>query len=285
MAECWRNDSVKKEVLKALSEYNEIIFFDTETTGFSSTNDRIIEFAATKVEIGNENFVTKETFHGYIRPEFPIPEKITEITGITNEMLEDKPCEADVFERIYEFFGDAPPIVCAHNTPFDMRFLKSLYNRYGKEISPIYMLDTLEMARDLVKDSKHKLCALAEYYGLTDNITFHSALDDTKVAVLLFERFYKEYLSQQDASKDVFLIHPVIKSVSYWCKEDGFFPRIYVNTDCGTVYYDVHKKTWFSKDAELDTLDMSAMEHEALRVTNCENIEAFAMFSGKVVVA
>ena len=151
--ECWRNDHVKKEVLKALSEHNEIIFFDTETTGFSSTNDRIIEIAAIKVEKTiDDKFIVRDSFHEYIRPRFPIPEKITEITGITNEMLEDKPFEEDVFPVVYEFFGEAPAIICAHNTPFDMRFLKSLYNRYGKTIQPMYELDTLEMARDLVKD-------------------------------------------------------------------------------------------------------------------------------------
>lgn len=277
----WRNNKTKQAVQEALNISDEIIFFDTETTGFSSTNDRIIEIAAIRVQKDAQGeWVEVNRLHRYIRPTFPIPEKITEITGLNDERLSTEAFEHEVFPEIKAFFGLSPNVVCAHNASFDMRFMCSLYERNGETFIPLLVLDTLEMARDLCHGTSHKLEILAELFGLTDGISFHSALDDTTVTLRLFGIFEKMYNEQ---SEDVCCkVHPVLESVAYWAG-NAIFPRIYVNTDLGTVYYDVKRATWYSKDADLDSIDMNALENEALRLTNCNNLKQFAEFTGKVL--
>ncbi|MBQ7818443.1 MAG: 3'-5' exonuclease [Bacteroidales bacterium] len=280
----WRNSSQKTLTLRAFSECSEVIVFDTETTGFNAKDDRIIELGAIKFSIPDLKEIDR--LHLYIRPRFEISEKITELTGITNEFLKDKPYEEEVFDTIMSFFTNKPKVVTAHNSGFDMRFLTALAERNGgSTIEPYYVLDTLEMARDIVDSdttANYKLGTLASLYGLDEGIAFHSALDDAYVTSLLLRIFSKEYEEWIPKSGK---IKPFISSVNFWEGYKGF-SRIYVQTDYGSIYYDIRRKFWASKDEKtICILDMDYVEQRCFELTGKKDINEFAKYNGQIKVA
>ena len=119
---------------------NTYIAFDLETTGLRPASDRILEIGAVKVEEG-EVTGTYETFVDNV---MPIPERITELTGITEEMVTGSPSMREAVEGFLEFSGNLP--LLGHNVMFDFSFMKTsivnlggTYERKG--------LDTLHIAR------------------------------------------------------------------------------------------------------------------------------------------
>ena len=291
MADCvkekWRSAYNRREVIKALSEYSEIIFFDVETTGFNAETDRIIEIGAIRFKMSDSNSLIKlDTLHEFIQPPFPISSEITELTGITNEQLSECPKEDDVFEKIMSFFGSDPDVVCAHNTPFDMRFLKALYFRNNcKTIIPRYELDTLEMARELVTSMEaenHKLVTLAKVFSLGKGLPAHSAIGDTQKTAELFEILYKRYLNIDKAKSVAGKRKAIISSINFWPGYRGF-SRIYVQTDMGCVYFEPRTSAWYPKDADISRIDMEWVEREAIRLTESDNLKQFAKYSGRLV--
>lgn len=104
------------------------VVFDLETTGLSAITHEIIEIGALKVIDGE----VVDNFEMPVKPAKKITKRITEITGITNEMVEGKPPIEDVLPQFIEFIGKLPLV--AHNAEFDYGFLCENYKRiYGKE--------------------------------------------------------------------------------------------------------------------------------------------------------
>ncbi|MBQ6632105.1 MAG: PHP domain-containing protein, partial [Romboutsia sp.] len=93
------------------------VVFDIETTGFSNTNDKITEIGAVKIQ----NFKVVDRFSELINPQKDISYKIQELTGITNDMVKDKPTIEEVLPKFIEFIGDS--VLVAHNAEFDMSFI------------------------------------------------------------------------------------------------------------------------------------------------------------------
>ena len=278
----WRSSQNMKQIRKILSEYNEIIFFDTETTGFSKT-DYIIELAALKyTKDNNRRFFESYRLHLYMKPPFSIPEKIVEITDITDEFLEDKPCEKEVFNDIRNFFGEAPVII-AHNVGFDDKMLSSLYERQGETFKASHKIDTLEMARDCISKDEtenYKLETLATLFGLNENVAFHSAIDDIIVTEKLFVILLREYMRKPvDTRTD--LMKPIINSIHFWPGYKGF-AKIYVNTDIDSFFYDVRQHYWGAKNYDIDLIDMEYLQATAMSKVGVETLDAFAQFKGDI---
>ena len=112
------NDSVMLE--------DEFVVFDFETTGFNAGGaDSIIEIGAVKLKDG----MIVDRFDELINPGRPLPQKIVELTNITDQMLEDKDTEENAVKRFIEWFGEAPMV--AHNAKFDVSFLEMAYKKYN----------------------------------------------------------------------------------------------------------------------------------------------------------
>lgn len=280
----WRNNSTRDKVLQHFIEGNEIVVFDTETSGLKASEDRIIELAAKKYIVSNDELKYADELHLYIQPPFAISEKITELTGITNEKLATYPMEDVLFPEIQEFFRAC--VVSAHNSSFDVRFMKALYERNNASFEPQAVIDTLEMARDLVlhtETENYKLGTLAKVFGLDEGIQFHNALDDVTVTALLFQIFVKEYKEQSENHYSCGNIKPALTSIGFWEGYQGF-SRIYVHTDCGSLYYEIRRKTWGSKEIDIDLIDMDYLEKIAFEAIGVSNIEDFSKFKGKISV-
>ena len=114
----------RAELLKSL-DLSSFIALDFETTGLSKFTDRIIEVAAIIFKDGKiaDSFVT------LVNPKIQISDTITNITGITNEMVSHAPTEQEIVEELHSFIGNYPLV--AHNMKFDEGFLKELFNRYN----------------------------------------------------------------------------------------------------------------------------------------------------------
>ncbi len=159
----------------------EFIVFDFETTGFSPINYRITEIGAVFIRAGE----IVDTFSSLVNPQMPIPARVVEVTGITDEMVKDAPCESEIMPKFFDFIGDR--LLVAHNAPFDMSFARAAALRLGVTLSNPYC-DTVPMARALVPDIKnHKLDTVAEALDLGD-FNHHRAVDDATVLAHIFTK-------------------------------------------------------------------------------------------------
>ncbi len=153
--------------------YDEFVVFDIETTGLSAINDAITEIGAIKIKDGQ----VIDTFSQLVNPERKIPEFITNLTGITNEMVKDKPTIDKVMLDFNDFIKGS--VLVAHNATFDVGFIRQNFKLVNLGLyNPV--LDTLELARAVFPDLKnHKLDTLAKYLDVNlDN--HHRAVDDAK---------------------------------------------------------------------------------------------------------
>lgn len=285
----WRNGQYRRKVTKLLETNRDIIFFDTETTGLSAKKDRIIEFAAIRCHLGEDDYPREiERLHVYIKQPFALPEAIVNLTGITDAQLASAPYEEEVFGEICDFFSKGEAVLSGHNSNFDIGFLRALYERNGAYFpDEVLEVDTLPFARDIIPTSEvenYKLGTLAHHFGLDENVTFHSAIEDVQVTIRLFYMLYTEAVARAE-SEPAHLscgTHcPLIREINYWAGFKGF-SRIYVNTSAGSVYFDVRKKIWAPKDVDMSTLDMNYIEKSCWTAVGVDNADAFAKFNGKI---
>ena len=158
---------------------NEYIVLDIETTGLSFRTEKITEIGAVRVRDGE----IVDTFECFVNPEVPIPQKIVEITHITDEMVKDAETIDKVMPKFLEFIGDLKLV--AHNADFDIGFLKYNAENLGLSMDNEY-IDSLALSRQLYPDFKrHKLGIIAEKLGISVE-NAHRALDDVKTLVKVF---------------------------------------------------------------------------------------------------
>ncbi|MBA4494367.1 PolC-type DNA polymerase III [Paenactinomyces guangxiensis] len=125
------------------------VVFDVETTGLSAVHDTIIELAGVKVKNGE----IIDRFESFANPHRPLTEQISQLTGITDEMVKDAPEVDQVISRFLEFIEGS--VLVAHNARFDMGFLQEAVKRIGKEPVSNPVIDTLELARFLYPGMKN----------------------------------------------------------------------------------------------------------------------------------
>ena len=160
-------------------KYNKYVVFDIETTGLSPTKDMITEIGAIKIENG----IIIDEYNQLINPERPIPKKIVELTGITDDMVKDMPTIERVLPDFKTFIEDS--VLVAHNASFDTGFLREQFFRNG-EILNNPILDTLQLTRALFPSLKsHKLNTVAKHLNV-DLINHHRAVDDARATAEIF---------------------------------------------------------------------------------------------------
>lgn len=149
---------------------------DLETTGFSFRTEKITEVGIMKVKNGE----VIDEFSCFVNPEKPIPQRVIEVTNITDEMVKDAETIDKVMPKIIDFVGDS--VLVAHNADFDIGFLKYNAKVLGLSLENTY-LDTLRLAKALFPDfKKYKLGLIAEKLGIKVEVA-HRALDDVDTTV------------------------------------------------------------------------------------------------------
>ena len=152
---------------------------DLETTGFSAKTEKITEIGIMKVKNGE----VIDEFSCFVNPEKHIPQRVSEVTNITDDMVKDAKTIKDVFPDVLEFLGDPNnTVIVAHNANFDVGFLKQNAINLGYKFDYTY-LDTLSLAKDLFPDyKKYKLGKIADNLGIKVEVA-HRALDDVDTTV------------------------------------------------------------------------------------------------------
>ena len=149
---------------------------DLETTGFSFRTEKITEVGIMKFKNGE----VIDEFSCFVNPEKPIPQRVIEVTNITDDMVKDAETIEKVMPKIIEFVGDS--VLVAHNADFDIGFLKYNAKLLGLSLENTY-LDTLRLAKELFPEfKKYKLGLIAEKLGIKVEVA-HRALDDVDTTV------------------------------------------------------------------------------------------------------
>ncbi|MBP1308673.1 DNA polymerase-3 subunit alpha (Gram-positive type) [Paenibacillus sp. 1182] len=295
------------EMNEILLRSNCYVVADIETTGFSPVKGgRIIEVAGVKIKDGK---IVGE-FSQLINPEQKIYPKITELTGINNEMVSGKPVFGQVLPEFYRFIGDA--VFVAHNKSFDWdRYLLHYFKKVG-----IIADNASICTKILAKMYRPNLPA----YGLEDickdagvEITnHHRALDDSMALAHVFLKYLNTYaplyqplpVLNAPIQPDLFSL-PMdktqmkkevpsasassykIKRVSYWEKDltkQRKMQRIYVLTTMGSVYFDIPTKSWYNKDVK-SSLNFEEIEQKVLSYLKLHSNDELCQYrNGRVAV-
>ncbi len=168
------------------------IVLDTETTGLDYTKERMVEFAAVRLENGK----VKDEFQTLINPQQHIRKSSIAIHGITQEMVADAPTEEEIMPKILEFIGDYP--IVAHNAIFDYMFLNEASMRvFGKGIENP-RIDTQQMFKEVYPElESHGLEALTNKFNV-ELTNHHRAMADTMGLALSYPKLKKLYLQKYD---------------------------------------------------------------------------------------
>ena len=275
---------------RALKEENFVVL-DIETTGFHpEKHSKIIEIGALKIKGGK--FV--EQFQALINPEVPITAKITEVTGITNEMVVNEHVYEDVLPHLYAFIEDC--VIVCHNTPFDWdRFLLYYFKILGYYPTN-QTLDTMKLFKKVYpKTSEKNLKVMSETMGV-ELQGHHRAVNDALVTAKCFLKLRKVILEEFETqfSKQIQLLPPkektplpiiyptyqtVVVSANYWEKpisKKVTHRRIYVSLREGEIFgklhFDCNRRRWYNDDFPYD-LDFSRVELLVMKKMNVAKLE------------
>lgn len=179
------------------------IAVDIETTGLNAKTEKIIEIGAIRVLNGQET----AQFHTMVNPHRALEPRIVELTGITDDMVEDAPDIGDIIEEFLDFCGELP--LLGHHIIFDYSFLKraAVNKKLKFERSGI---DTLRLCRIFMpEEHKKNLAAACEFYQI-EREGAHRALGDARDAHRLFEMIFQQANEEQ---QELFVPKPLIYKV------------------------------------------------------------------------
>lgn len=281
-----------------LKEENFVVL-DIETTGFHpEKHAKIIEIGALKIKKGR--FV--EQFQVLIDPEIPIPSKVTDVTHITNEMVEGAPIYEEVLPYLYDFIEDC--VVVCHNTPFDWnRFLLHYFKTLS--LHPAHAtLDTMTLFKKVYPQTNGKnLKIMSETMGITLE-GHHRAVNDALVTAKCFLKLRETLLNEMERDfgtqlqfierleKPITPCYPtpqtVVVSANYWEKavtKTTHYRRIYVSLREGDIfgklYYDCNRQRWYNEDFPYN-LNFSGVEQlvkQRLNVADLNDVPAQSQVS------
>ena len=196
--ECYLVDDLQKSIvigekenLSDALDAHKYVVFDLETTGFSPEKNRIIEFGAVRVENGE---ITGR-FSEFVNPGIPIPYRITQLTGINDDMV----IKADPIEKVLPRFlaFSEGCVLVGHNVGFDIGFVRENCRRQGFDC-PYTTVDTLGIARAILPGhAKYTLDAVAKIVGVSLE-NHHRAVDDAECTAGIFRKFLP-MLKERDA--------------------------------------------------------------------------------------
>lgn len=186
------NDEALVSVVRGNSEEpltGTFIVFDLETTGLNVDTEEITEIAAVRVTNGE----ITDQFQTYVNPHKPIPPNITELTGISDDTVQNAPDISEALPKFLAWAGEFPLV--AHNAKFDMSFLRSACRR--RRIQRTFTsIDTLEMSRLLLPHlNKFKLNIIAKELKV-DPFDHHRASEDAMALARIFVKFLKRLTNE-----------------------------------------------------------------------------------------
>lgn len=214
---------------------NSYVCIDLETTGLNPKMDKIIEIGAVKVIEGN----VVDTFSTYVNPGRKLEERITELTGISQEQVDDAPDITQMLPKLLDFLGDLP--LLGHRVLFDYSFVKKAAVNQ-KRIFEKQGIDTLRIARCFLPElEKRSLEYLCKHYEILHHA--HRALADAEATVALYQKLASEFYEKDGKPfEPVALNYSVKKETPITKAQKERLYRLIVQHNL-TVDYDVEKLT------------------------------------------
>jgi DNA polymerase-3 subunit epsilon len=169
--------------LDALGETGRVLVADTETTGFSSKTDRIVEIGIVELV---DLMPTGREFHAYVNPDRDVPEAASKVHGLTRAFLADKPRFAELADRILGFIGD--DLLVAHNANFDIGFINAELARLRRPPLRNPFVDTVAFAKRRFPGAKATLDDLCRKFGIdmSSRNDGHGALVDSRLLARVY---------------------------------------------------------------------------------------------------
>ena len=155
-----------------------MITIDIETTGFSS-RDKIIQITCSKLDGA---YYEMESYSTYINPGMPIPFRITELTGITDDDVKDAPVFDEQADTLYDFVGSE--LLVGYNVSFDKRFLIAADIRFKSKEFYDYMA---YIKKRVSRVENYKLITILKHFGIR-SVQLHNSIDDTAALTELIRR-------------------------------------------------------------------------------------------------
>ena len=235
--------------------------WDLESTGIPKKDPivDIIEFSAIKVAVTRSGLEIVDSLDLYINPGYPVPEKITELTGITQEKIDtDGVAPMEAYNIIHNFWGDNPVLAGYNSVSFDEPLIDDFYKKtIGASFFCINHLDVCRMAKEKVvanrkKDRKdtevanHKLATMAEYFGVADDTHFHEAIEDVKATYKVMRKLMPMYKEPEPSDEPELTMDGFFITYISHFKRSYTVNRIYVKNNLDAkIYYDIFKHMWY----------------------------------------
>jgi len=175
------------------SDHESIVIFDVETSGLNPNQDKIIEFGAVVLRKEGQVFKKDETINVVVNIKEPLNETIKNITNITDEMIANGIEYSELLDIVESLIAEKPLLV-AYNLPFDVSFLRGLFNHFGKDTTFLDQCDVLDMLT-VYRDKHpypHKLDHAVAMYDISVQNT-HRALDDALATYELLETMHAHH--------------------------------------------------------------------------------------------
>ena len=192
------------------------ICFDTETTGLDpKSGDRITEIGC--VEIVDRK-ITGNTFREIINPDRKNSLESIQITGLTDEILKDKPFFSDIVDNFLEFIGDSQLV--AHNAGFDIAFVNHELSLLGKEPLKNSVVDSLNLAKIKFPGKKNNLDVLCERFNIDNSRRDkHGALLDAEllaeVYLCLTQEEQSQFFKHKEEIQQIIDIGTLLQSINH----------------------------------------------------------------------
>lgn len=281
----WRNvTKTAGEVFSLLEPGTTVCVFDTETTGLSC-KDKVIQFSAIRLKVlKGYKFEEIDFLDLYINPGFPLPSKIVEITGITDELLACAPYEEELAQTVFRYLASAD-VWAAYNASFDIKMLKGLAERSGSIFIEHPVLDVLEFSRDWLKKGEdvenHKLGTTYSFLYPDGDIRFHKAIEDVKATIKVMEALIPKYVEVICKDDEIPKKEYHIEKAYAWInphnqKQQRICLRLTDGniTSSGDIFYDYVDKCWSHKATAqakrlFESLDLADVEERVLQM--CSN--------------
>lgn len=270
----WAKKNHLNLFLYSVSKHYPITIFDTETTGLSKT-DYIVQFAGQRLEYNEEkkNYEVTKDIDIFIKPPIIMSQEVIEIHGLTNEFLATKPTEDECFNEIFDFLN-YPSIIMGYNVSFDIKMVKGMFERQGKNFNPTSVVDVYQMVRESCikadNSNDRKLETMTRYFKLDEDISFHSSADDVLATWRVAQHLCHLYINTLNNDKNIIPVKGFLSEGTVWNKSK-YVNRIYCTIIAQGkrfyLYYDNFYGCWCTnKDTPSDIaryLDMDDI-HEQL---------------------
>lgn len=277
----WRSiSSHRDEVLNILKNAKTICVFDTETTGLEP-DAKIIQFSAIKYAISPEGkFMPISSVDTYINPEMILPDIITELTGISQETVNNAQTETEEVNEIMNILNTSD-VWAGQNVKFDLLKVQNMCKRTNYPYIEQPSIDTLKMARHLIslediepvakklgfKRGNHKLATITTYLFPDYKAQYHNSMEDVGATAKCLEKFIDMYKHLEYEKEPTEIAMP--KYAYFWInsnKQSDQRIRVCLPDDNKTaIYYDAMEHYWtcFSNKADkerFDNLDKAFIE-------------------------